>query len=396
MGLHQHRPEPSALFSWPGVRSLAAAVIGVALALGGSGVTAQSLETSAREAILIDMSTGTILLDHNADARMPTASMSKIMTMYMVFEAIAQGRLSLDDRLPVSERAWRKGGSKMFVEVGDQVRVEDLIRGVIVQSGNDASIVFAEALAGTEEAFARLMTERAHELGLVSSNFANATGWPDPSHYSTAEDLSLLAQHLINDFPQFYHYYSQLEFTYNDITQANRNPLLYQNVGADGLKTGHTSEAGYGLTASAIQGDRRLVMVINGLPSARARSEEAVRLINWGFREFETRTLFEAGEVVDVAEVWLGSQETVPLVLAEDLAITVRRTDADGVDLRLRVSEPMPAPLSAGQVVATLVVDIPGLPEREVPLLAGATIDRQGFAGRVMSQARQLVINALR
>ena len=361
-----------------------------------SFASAQSLETSAREAILIDMSTGTVLLEHNADQRMPTASMSKIMTMYMVFEAIEQGRLSLDDRLPVSERAWRKGGSKMFVEVGDQIRVEDLIRGVIVQSGNDASIVFAEALAGTEEAFARLMTERAHDLGLNHSNFANATGWPDPSHYSTAADLALLAQHLITEFPQFYHYYSELEFTYAGITQANRNPLLYQNVGADGLKTGHTNEAGYGLTASARQGDRRLVMVINGLSSARARSDEAVRLMNWGFREFETRTLFEAGEVVDRAEVWLGDRDTVPLVLAEDLAVTVRRTDADEVDLRVRLAEPMPAPIAMGDTVATLVVDIPGLPERTVPLFAGADVDRQGFAGRVLTQARQLVIDALR
>ena len=233
---------------------------------------AATMETQAEEAFLVDFQTGAVLLDKNADVRMPPSSMSKMMTAYMVFERLKDGRLSLDDELPVSEKAWRKGGSKMFVEVGDQVRVEDLLRGVIVQSGNDACIVLAEGLAGSEEAFAEQMTAKGREIGLTGSNFTNATGWPDENHYVTARDLATLAERIIVDHPEYYHYYSEKEFTWNDIRQGNRNPLLYRNVGADGLKTGHTEAAGYGLTASAMQNGRRLLLVVNGLPSVRPSS----------------------------------------------------------------------------------------------------------------------------
>ena len=243
---------------------------------------AQALETRAREAFLIDVTTGTVLLEKDADVSMPPASMSKIMTAYLVFGALKEGRISLDDKLPVSEKAWRKGGSKMFVEVGSEVSVEDLLRGVIVQSGNDACIVLAEALAGSEEAFAEQMTRKAREIGMEGSTFTNSTGWPDPNHRMTARDLAILAERMVQDFPDFYHYYSEREFTYNGIRQGNRNPLLYKNLGADGLKTGHTEEAGYGLTASAERDGRRLVLVINGLESIKARSEEAERLIASG------------------------------------------------------------------------------------------------------------------
>jgi len=316
--------------------------------------------------------------------------MSKIMTAYMVFEAIEEGGLSLDDTLPVSERAWRMGGSRMFVEVGNEVRVEDLLRGMIVQSGNDASVVLAEGLAGTEEAFAVRMTERARDLGLTGSNFTNATGWPDPDHYSTARDLARLAQRLIEDFPQQYHYYSETEFQYGIgldgepmAPQRNRNPLLYRDLGADGLKTGHTSEAGYGLTGSAVRDGRRLIVVINGMESARARAEEAVRLLEWGFREFDTVHLFDAGEVVETAEVWMGTPETVPLVLEDDLAITLRSAGRDDLEVFVRVDEPVPAPVPAGTPIATLVISAPDMPVREVPLVAGTDVERAGFLGRV-------------
>jgi D-alanyl-D-alanine carboxypeptidase (penicillin-binding protein 5/6) len=358
--------------------------------LTGTAVS-QEIATNAREALVLDATTGTILLSHNSDERMPTASMSKIMTMYMVFEALDQGRLELDDVLPVSERAWRIEGSRMFIEVGDQVPVEDLVRGVIVQSGNDAAIVFAEALGGTEEAFARQMTERAQELGMVNSSFMNATGLPDPNHYSTAEDLALLAQRLIADYPEYYHYYSEIEFTWNDITQGNRNPLLYRDIGADGLKTGHTSEAGYGLTGSAVQGDRRVIVVVNGLESAQARADEAARLLQWAFREFDAFHLFDAGEVVTEADVWQGAPSTVPLVVEEDLIMTLGQAAWDDVTVSAAWEGPIPAPIAAGETVGTLTVSAPGIPPREIPLVAAIDVEEQGFFGRVVSGAGGLI-----
>ncbi len=376
----------------------AAVTAAVTVAVTVVPARAQPIETTAREAILIDATTGQVLLERNADQRMPTASMSKIMTAYMVFEAIKEGRLSLDDSLLVSERAWRMGGSRMFVEVNDRVRVEDLLRGMIIQSGNDASVVLAEGLAGTEEAFAQRMTERARELGLTNSNFTNATGWPDPDHYSTARDLARLAQRLITDFPQYYAFYSEAEFQYGVsldgqpmAPQRNRNPLLSRNMGADGLKTGYTREAGYGLTASAVRDGRRLILVINGMESARARAEEAVRLLEWGFREFDTVHMFDAGEVVETAAVWMGTLDEVPLVPEEDLAITLRRTGLDGLQVVVRVEEPVPAPIPAGTSVATLVISAPDMPVREVPLMAGADVERRGFLGRMAGTLGHLV-----
>lgn len=370
-------------------RSLAAVTLSLGLLTGMA--SAQEIETTAREALVLDATTGTILLSHNSDERMPTASMSKIMTMYMVFEALDQGRLALDDLLPVSERAWRVEGSRMFIEVGDMVPVEDLVRGVIIQSGNDAAIAFAEALGGTEEAFARQMTERAHELGMANSNFMNATGLPDPDHYSTAEDLALLAQHLIADYPEYYHYYSEIEFTWNDITQGNRNPLLYRDIGADGLKTGHTSEAGYGLTGSAERDGRRIVVVVNGLGSAQARADEAARLLQWAFREFDAFHLFDAGETVTEADVWQGSPSTVPLVVENDLIMTLGQAAWADITVSAAWDGPIPAPVAEGETLGTLTVSAPGIPPREIPLVAGATIEQQGFFGRVVSGVGGLV-----
>ncbi len=378
---------------------LAAWLLLVGVVAVPSGAAATSIDTRAQQAILIDTTTDTVLFEKNADERMATASMSKVMTMFLVFDALREGRLSLDDRLPVSERAWRKGGSKMFVEVGDTVSVEDLTRGVIVQSGNDASIVLAEGLAGSETEFGRRMTERARELGMTASNFTNATGWPDPQHFSTARDLATLAEALIREFPEYYHYYSEKEFTYGTdvttgrpITQRNRNPLLYRDIGADGLKTGHTEASGYGLMASAERDGRRLVLVINGLPSESARAEEANRLMEWGFREFEVVPLFEAGELVETAEAWLGSPSAVPLVPAQAVAVTVPFAEREAMSVAVRVEEPLPAPIAAGEPVATLVVAIAGSPVRQLPLVAGAEVRRQGFLGRVTSSAGHMIL----
>ena len=353
---------------------------------------AAALETKAREAILIDHATGTVLLEKDADASMPPASMSKIMTAHMVFDRLKDGRLSLDDELPVSEKAWRMGGSKMFVEVNSQVRVEDLLRGIIVQSGNDACIVIAEGLSGSEDAFAEAMNERARELGLTGSTFINATGWPHPAHRMTARDLAILSQSIINSFPEFYHFYSETEFTFNGIRQGNRNPLLYKNVGADGLKTGHTEEAGYGLTASAVNGDRRLILVINGLPSIKERSEEASRLMAWGFREFANYALFQPGETVEEAAVWQGEAETLPLVFPEGLTVTLSRKARKDMTVTVKYDSPIPAPVAEGQEVASLEIDDGDGGIMTFPLVAGAAVERLGPVGRLFSSLKFMVL----
>ncbi|MEQ8370002.1 MAG: D-alanyl-D-alanine carboxypeptidase family protein [Alphaproteobacteria bacterium] len=355
---------------------------------------AQAIESSAREAVLIEMATGTVLLDKNAETPMPPASMTKIMTLYMLFEQLANSSLSLEDTFLVSEKAWRMGGSKMFVEVGDQIRVEDLIRGIIVHSGNDASIVVAEGLAGSEEAFADRMTERGRELGLTDTLFMNATGWPADGHHTTAHDLARLAMLTIKNFPEYYRYYSETEFTYSDITQGNRNPLLYRNIGADGLKTGHTEEAGYGLAASAERDGRRLILVVNGLDSVQARADESTRLFNFGFREFGNYKMFSANETVSEAELWLGQEATVPLVLADDLVVTLPRAARREMEVRVVYDGPIATPLAAGTPIARLVISAPNMEPLTYPLLAGESRARLGMFGRLVAALRHLVWGA--
>lgn len=352
-----------------------------------------AIETAAEQVIIKDLSTDTVLFEKNADEEMPTSSMSKVMTMYAVFEALDNGRLSLEDTLPVSEKAWRKGGSKMFVEVGKRVAVEDLIRGVIVQSGNDATIVLAEGLAGSEEAFAERLTRTAKRLGMDNSNFTNASGWPDPDHYSTARDLATLAEALVTEFPQYYHYYSEKEFVFNDIRQFNRNPLVQRGV-ADGMKTGHTEAAGYGLIASAERDGRRLVMVLNGLNSARQRAVESERLLNWAFRAFETYELFTAGEPVYEASVWLGEDRTVPLELQEDVRLTLNRAVRDDIEAIVTLEEPVDSPIEAGARLGTLVLDAEGMEKQQYPLVAARSVARLGSLARLQAAARYLIFGA--
>ena len=355
---------------------------------------ALALETAARQAFLIDDNTGTILFEKNADERMPPSSMSKIMTVYMVFERLAEGSLKLDDTLPVSETAWRKTGSKMFVELGSRITVEDLLRGIIIQSGNDATIVIAEGLAGDEAGFAAEMTERARALGLDSSTFRNASGWPDESHLTTARDLALLARLTIHSFPQYYFYYAETSFTYNGIRQGNRNPLLYKNIGADGLKTGHTEAAGYGLTASTVRDGRRLILVLNGLGSAGERSREAERLIEYGYREFTNYSLFEAGETIVEADVWLGDAVTVPLVLEESLVTTLRRKARRKMEITVIYDGPIPAPIERGTPIARLILTAPDTETIEVPLVAGADVIKLGPISRIGAAIRYLIFGA--
>lgn len=343
-----------------------------------------ALQTNAKQVIVIDYKTGTVLFEKNADEKMPTSSMSKVLTAYLVFDALKKGAISLDQEYTVSEKAWRMQGSKMFVAINSQVKIGDLIQGVIVQSGNDACIVLAEGMAGSEEAFAEKMNIKAADLGMKNSHFMNASGWPDPDHYSTARDLAKLATALIHDFPEYYKYYSQIEYTYNGIKQGNRNPLLYKNMGADGVKTGHTEDAGYGLIGSGVYNDRRVVIVINGLTSMNERATEAANILDWGMKNFENKTLAKAGTPVEKAAVVMGEQETVPLVLREDIVATVPRS---GKNYKVSVSyqEPLEAPIRQGQEIGKLIIEMPEGEKTETPLYAAREVKRLGlFAGTLI------------
>jgi D-alanyl-D-alanine carboxypeptidase (penicillin-binding protein 5/6) len=360
----------------------------------GAVAPAWGFDTSAREAILVDDTTGTVLFEKNADQLMPPSSMSKIMTVYILFERLADGSVRLDDEFPVSERAWRMGGSKMFVEVGSRVKVADLLRGIVVQSGNDATIVVAEGLAGSEEAFAAQMNEKARELGMTNTHFTNASGWPEEGHLTTARDLAILAHATIRDFPQFYPVYAEKTFTFNEITQGNRNPLLYKDLGADGLKTGHAAEAGYGLTASAVRDGRRLILVLNGLPGVNTRAEEAERILDWGFRETRNYELFAAGATVAEADVWLGAAKTVPLVTEQAVVLTLSREARKGMQVRAVYDSPVPTPLVKGTPLGRLVVSAPGFAEREYPLVAGADVAKLSPFRRLGAAVAYLVWGA--
>ncbi|MCC7273081.1 MAG: D-alanyl-D-alanine carboxypeptidase [Alphaproteobacteria bacterium] len=373
------------------IASLRAAAAALALAGSAASAAAQGFETAARAAYVVDYDTGTVLYEKEASARIPPASMSKIMTMYVVFEHMKAGRLALGDELPVSKAAWQMGGSKMFVKIDSRVKVEDLVRGVIVQSGNDACIVLAEGISGSEEAFVKLMNQRARTLGLTDSNFANVTGWPNPEHYTSARDLARVARHLIADFPDRYRYYSEREFTFNGIKQGNRNPLLYKPLGADGLKTGHTEEAGYGLTASAVRDGRRLIMVVTGLPTMRARAQESERLLDWAFREFDNYTLVKAGQPLESAEVWLGDAATVPMQATADLRVTLPRRSRDEVKAVAVYDGPVAAPIAQGQRIGTLEIRIGDRKIAETPLVAGAAVGRRNVFGRLAAAAGRLV-----
>ncbi|MGI9510898.1 MAG: D-alanyl-D-alanine carboxypeptidase family protein [Geminicoccaceae bacterium] len=348
-------------------------------------------ETNAKAAFLVDLETDQILFEKNPDQPLPPASMSKLMTAYMVLEQLEDGRLKMDDTLPISEKAWKKGGSKMFVEVGKRARVDDLLRGIIILSGNDACIVIAEGLAGSEENFARDMTEKGKEIGLTNSTFKNASGWPDPGHLMTARDLATLARRLIEDFPDYYDIFSERDFEYSGIRQPNRNLLLDRVPGADGLKTGHTQEAGYGLVASAIRDDRRLISVAVGLDSAQARALENERLLEYGFRRFRNYSLITSGEEVEYASVWLGSEPTVPLVVDRDIKVSLSDRARRALKVKLMYETPVPAPVMAGDRLASIRIEAPGVEFQEVPVFAGGNVAKADFVGRVTGALEYLI-----
>lgn len=352
------------------------------------------LETIAKEAYIIDAETGQVLFAKNADVKMPTSSMSKTMTAYLVFEGLKNGKLSLDQELPVSEKAWRMQGSKMFVPLGGMVRVEDLIRGVIIQSGNDATIVLAEGLAGSEGEFAVAMNRKAKELGMMNSNFMNASGWPDPNHYSTCHDLALLGMALIRDFPEQYKYYSEKDFTYNTIKQGNRNPLLYKNIGADGIKTGHTEDAGYGLMGSAVRDGRRVIMVVNGLTSMDERAQESTRLMEWALANFTNTNILQVGMKVADMPVVLGMERTVPLIVDQNLKITMPRMASPDVKAQAVFKGPLKAPVAKGTEVGIIRVEVPNMTPVELPIFTAKDIPRLGFFPALAEKLTNFIFGA--
>lgn len=357
---------------------------------------AQAFDTRATAAFVLDMKTGTILLSKNADRPLPPASMSKLMTLYMAFEAVRDGRLRLEEELPVSSHAMSYGGSTMFLDTTDRVSVEDLLRGIIVLSGNDACAVIAETLSpdGTEDGFARLMTQRAQQMGMTNSTFRNSNGWPAEGHVMSMRDLALLARHLIEDFPDFYPMFAEEEFAFDGRAPQNtrnRNPLLGLGIGADGLKTGHTQEAGYGLVGSAKQGDRRIVFVLSGLPSVQNRAEESQAIVNWAFRQFAERRLAQGGELIAEADVWMGAEPKVGLVPATDLTALVPVLGGDEIEAEVVYTGPIRAPIEKGQQLAELILAPEGLPETRIPLVADRAIERGGFVSRITTASSVLL-----
>ncbi len=364
-------------------RNLSAILIGLALV-----APVHAFETSARAAYVVDVTTGTVLLNKNADTPLPPASMSKLMTLYVAFEAVRNGRLTLDERLPVSQHAMSFGGSTMFLDTTDRVRVEDLLRGIVVLSGNDACVVIAEALSpdGTEAGFARFMTQRAQQLGMTNSVFKNASGWPAEGHVMSMRDLALLSRRIIEDFPEFYEMFAETEFHFDGRAPSNinnRNPLLGLGIGADGLKTGHTQEAGYGLTGSAKQGDRRVIFAISGLDSMQARARESEAIVNWAFRQFAQKSVAKAGEELARAPVWMGEATTVGLTPAEDVNTLLPVLDGGELKAEIVFTGPVRAPLAKGDVLAELVFAPVDLPETRVPLVAAEDVAQGGFLTRL-------------
>ena len=356
----------------------------------------ESFQTSAKQAILLDAQTGVTLYEQKADELMIPSSMTKIMTIYMIFKRLKEKRLSLEDTFYVSEKAWRKGGSKMFVELGAQVSVRNLISGILVASGNDACIVASEGLSGTEKAFVNSMNESAHEIGARSVHFLNSNGWPDQGHTCTTRDLAIIAQKTIEEFPHLYkQFYAMPEFTYNKIRQRNLNPLLYhEGMTGDGFKTGHTEAGGYGLVGSATTAKgRRLIMVVNGLPSKKARREESLKLIQYGARAFDTFPIFRKGDLLGKGDVWLGDKPALKLTSLEDIWVTVESHERDNLKVELVMEGPIQAPVKAGDTVAKLVVSGSSVQKSfQVPVMAAESVGKVGILGRLKAAALYLML----
>lgn len=359
-----------------------------------AALPARAFDTIAKAAYVVDLTTGTVLMDKQADIPLPPASMSKLMTLNMLFEALEDGRVTMDTRFSVSSRAKAMGGSTMFLDEQDRPTVDELIRGIVVLSGNDACVAVAEGLAGSEQAFAGQMNERAVALGMNNSTFANASGWPNPNQRMSMRDLGILASRLITDFPQYYGYFGIEEFPWDNRApqnRFNRNPLLKLGIGADGLKTGHTQEAGYGLVGSAVQGKRRIVFVITGLTSETERAQEAERIVNWAFRQFVQKTVVTQDKLMAEVPVWLGDVDKVGLVAAEEVSMLIPALVQGEIPAEMSYRTPLEAPITKGQVVGDLVINVDGMPQVTVALLADRDVAKGGFMPRIRTAARILI-----
>lgn len=369
-----------------------AALIAIAALLAPVAARAELIDTTAKQAIVIDYQTGAVLYEKNADELVHPASMSKLMTVYLLFEALKKGEVKLDDTFPVSNEAWALNeGSTMFVGIGTQIRVEDLIRGIVVQSGNDASLVVAEGLAGSQAAFAERMNAKAKELGLTNSRFVNPHGLEDPNQMMTARDIALLARRLIADFPEYYPYFAEKEFVFNGIKQGNRNPLLYKDPTVDGLKTGHLAASGFGAVISANRNGRRLIVVLHGMQSMQERSDELAKVMDWAYREFDNYTVAKVGAVMADAPVWLGQQASVPLAVGNDLLVTLPRTARDKLSAKAVFDGPVPAPVAKGQALGKLVISVPDMSDMEVPLVAANDVPKLSFFGRLVAALKYFI-----
>jgi len=343
------------------------------------------VDTIAKWAYIVDFTTGAVLMEKASDERMTPSSLTKMMTAYITFSMLKTGRLHLDQQLPVSERAWRMQGSKMFVPLGETVAVQDLIQGMVIQSGNDACIVLAEGISGSEEQFAALMNKEAARLGLSNSHFMNATGWPAEGHYMSMRDVAMLACAILRDYPDYYHFFSEKEFLFNKIRQGNRNVLVDKGL-ADGLKTGHTDAGGFGLCASSLRDGNRIVMALNGMPSSNARAHEGERLLGWAFANFENVTLVQRGRVVDQVPVWMGTSSKVNVVTTRDVVLTLPHGWQSRTHFRVDYQAPVPAPVVAGTQLAELVVTNPGMADIRMPLVAAGSVPRLGLFARASSR----------
>src|SRR3954468_7308509 len=382
---------------------IAAFILASSLALPAAAQAPKKdeFQTAAPYAILIEAESGTVLFEKNADKLNPPASMSKLMTIEVVLHTLEEGKLKWDDEMTISENAWRKGGapsggSAMFAALNSRVSVRDLLHGVMIQSGNDACIALAEGIAGSEIAFADLMNKRARELGLTQSHFSNATGVHEPDHLVTMRELAKLTQHIIKTYPEAYKIFAEREFTWNKVRQQNRNPLLAIGIGADGLKTGHTKEAGYGLAASAVNNNLRLIMVVNGFKTMKERADESRKLLEWGFRAFESRALFAQGETVGEAKLYGGAQGRVPLVSPVPIKLLVPRALNEKLSAKVVYSGPVAAPVQKGQPIGTLKVTRGDNVVLEVPLQAGEDVGSGNLHQRAFDAAGELVINVFR
>ena len=352
-----------------------------------------AIESIAKTALVIDLSTKEILLEKNSTEKTYPSSMTKMMTALVAFEKIKDGSLSLDQEFLISKKAWKMGGSKMFIEVDKRVSVYDLLLGVVVQSGNDASIAIAEGISGSEEIFAIEMNNLGKKIGLTGSNFTNSSGWPDDNHYTTAEDLAKVAQYTIENHYELYQMYKISDFTYNGIKQDNRNPLLYTFEGADGFKTGYTEAAGYGLVGSAERGNRRLIVVLNGLESSKSRAQESLRLMDWGFNNFQLVDFYKKNEVIQEVDTWLGKEDKVDLVALEDISVSIPKAQLSSAKVTVLVEEPIATPIKIGDQIAKLQISFADK-LADFPLYSGEDIDQKNFFSRIFSAIYYIILGS--